>query len=262
MRVYFEVARRTFRRMTTYRGATVAGVFTNTAFGFLLAYVLLAVYAERPEVGGFDPADAVTFTFVVQGMLMVVGIFGDLEIAERVRTGDVVSDLARPVDYQAWWGAVAYGKAAFYAVFRGIPPFLVGAIVFDLRVPGAAVWPWFVASAAVAVAVAYGWRFLLNLCAFWILDVRGPNQLGSLAAQFLSGAYVPIVFFPLWLADAARVLPFASMMQLPVEVFLGKHTGGDVAGVLVLQLFWAVVLLALGRLVFARAVHRVVVHGG
>ena len=30
--------------MSTYRGATFAGVFTNTVFGFILAYVLLAVF--------------------------------------------------------------------------------------------------------------------------------------------------------------------------------------------------------------------------
>ena len=47
MRLYVEVARRTYARTSTYRSATVAGVFTNTVFGFLLAYVLQAVYAER-----------------------------------------------------------------------------------------------------------------------------------------------------------------------------------------------------------------------
>ena len=135
MRLYFEVARRTYARISTYRSATVAGAFTNTVFGFLLAYVLLAVYAERPEVGGFDAVDAVTFTFVAQGMLMVLGMFNDTEMADRITTGDVIVDLQRPYDHQAWWAGVSYGKAAYYVLFRGIPPFLIGALVFDLRLP-------------------------------------------------------------------------------------------------------------------------------
>ena len=32
-------------------------------FGFLLAFVLVAVYRERPAVGRFDETDALTFTF-------------------------------------------------------------------------------------------------------------------------------------------------------------------------------------------------------
>ena len=58
MRLYVEVARRTYARVSTYRSATAAGVFTNTVFGFLLAYILLAVYRERTDVGGFDAIDA------------------------------------------------------------------------------------------------------------------------------------------------------------------------------------------------------------
>jgi hypothetical protein len=107
MRLYVEVSRATARRMSTYRGAAFAGVVTNTVFGFILAYVLRAVFRERGVIDGFDAADAVTFTFVTQGMLMVVGIFGRSEQADRVRTGEVAMDLSRPYDYQAWWAAVA-----------------------------------------------------------------------------------------------------------------------------------------------------------
>lgn len=263
MRLYVEVARRTYARISTYRAATLAGVFTNTVFGFLLAYILLAVYQERSDVGGFDAVDAVTFTFVAQGMAMVLGIFGDTEMADRITTGDVVVDLQRPYDHQAWWAGVSYGKAAYYAVFRGVPPFLVGALVFDLRVPASAARvALFVLSVALAVGVAFGWRYLLGLTAFWLLDIRGANQLGWFTAQFLSGMFLPIVLFPDWLEASARALPFASMLQLPVEVWLGKHPGLEALPVLLTQAVWLVLLVLAGRAVMARALHRVVVQGG
>jgi ABC-2 type transport system permease protein len=196
MRLYVEVARRTYARIAAYRSATVAGVFTNTVFGFLLAYVLLAVYEDRASVGGFSATDSLTFTFVAQGLLMPLGLFGSTEIADRITTGDVIVDLQRPYDHQAWWAAVDYGKAAYYLVFRGIPPFVAGALVFHLDVPGALQAAAFLASVAFAIGVAFAWRYLLQLSAFWLLDVRGPNQLGWLVAQFLGGTFVPIVFFP------------------------------------------------------------------
>lgn len=263
MRVYAEVARRTIGRMTTYRGATVAGVFTNTVFGFLLAYVLLGVFRERPLVGGFDATDAVTFTFVAQGLIVAVGLFlNTSEIAERIRSGDVASDLARPVDFQAWWASVAYGEAAYLLVCRGIPPVVLAGMVFHLRMPGATVWPAFLLSVLLAVGVGFGVRFLVSLSSFWLLDTRGPTSLVGLAAGFLSGMYIPLVLFPDWLAAVARALPFASMLQLPVEVFLGKHSGAGLLAVLATQAAWAAVLVLAGRIVLGRAVRRLVVQGG
>ena len=233
MRLYVEVARRTYARISTYRGATVAGVFTNTVFGFLFAYVLLAVYQQRPSVGGFDAADAVTFTFVAQGLLMPLGIFGGTEIADRITTGDVIVDLQRPYDHQAWWAAVDYGKAGYYLLFRGIPPFLAGALVFDLQLPGLVPRRSRSSSAsAFAIAVAFAWRYLLQLSAFWLLDVRGPNQLGWLVGPVpLRGRSCRIVFFPAWLETRCRVLPFASMLQVPIEIWLGRHRGADLLAV-------------------------------
>jgi ABC-2 type transport system permease protein len=262
MRLYVEVARRTYRRIATYRSATLAGVFTNTVFGFLLAYVLLAVYQERSDVGGFDAVDAVTFTFVAQALLMALGMFSDTEIADRITTGDVIVDLQRPYDHQAWWAGVSYGKAAYYVVFRGVPPFVVGAIAFHLRLPTPANAVAFVASGVLAVAVAFGWRYLLQLSAFWLLDVRGANQLGWLTAQFLSGFFIPLVFFPGWAESLARALPFAAMLQVPVEIWLGKHAGTDLVVALLLQVAWAAALVLAGRWVLSRALRRVVVQGG
>ncbi len=262
MRAYVQLARAEFRRYSSYRLAIAAGIFTNTVFGFILSYVLLAVYRQRDDVGGFDAVDAVTFVFVTQGLLMVVGAFGETELADRVKSGDVVSDLYRPTDFQSWWAAVFGGKALFFALFRGVPPFVVGAIAFDLRVPTVAGTLAFLGSVALAVALASQWNFLVQLSAFWLLDARGPQQMAWLTAQFLSGVFVPLVFLPGWLETTARALPFASLVQLPVEVFLAKYEGVGLLGVYAQQAAWAVGLALAGRVVLSAAVRKVVIQGG
>jgi ABC-2 type transport system permease protein len=264
VRVYWEVARRAYRRQSTYRVATVAGVFTNTVFGFILASVLIAVFRERPSIGGFDSRDAVTFTFVSQGLLMVVFLLtsGD-EISDRIMGGEIVSDLQRPVHFQSYWCAVALGRSAYYLIYRGIPPFVIGALAFDLRLPQHPLtWVAFLVSVALAATAAFSFRFLLQLTAFWILDARGPAQLGSLLGGFLSGTMVPLVLFPDAALTLVRALPFASMVQLPIEVFLDKHHGVDLARTLALQAAWVATLWVLAEMVVHRAVRKVVIQGG
>jgi ABC-2 type transport system permease protein len=52
------------------------------------------------------------------------------------------------------------------------------------------------------------------------------------------------------------------MIQLPAEIYLGRYDGLEVATVLGQQLFWAVLLLAMGRLLLSTATRRVVIQGG
>jgi ABC-2 type transport system permease protein len=262
-RLFFELARRGYRRYAAYPGATWAGVFTNTFFGFLLAYILLAVFRERETIGSYDARDAVTYVWVAQGMLMTIYIWGWYEVALRVQSGDVATDLQRPLDLQAYWLAQDLGRAAYHAVFRGIPPFLVGALAFDVLVPrDPRVWLAFVVSVVLAVVVSFAFRFLFNLAAFWLLDYRGVGMLAITASTFFSGQIVPLAFFPQWLEVLAWGLPFASMVQAPIEVFLGHAEGVELAGLLALQTFWAAALLLLGRVVLAAGLRKLVIQGG
>lgn len=262
--LWWQLTRRSFRRMTTYRGATFAGLFTNTMFGFFRVYVLLAVLDARPGTGGFDRADAATYTFATQGIMAVTYAFGDVDIAARIRSGDVVSDLYRPVDFQGYWLANDIGRAAFQVLFRGIAPVLVGAFVFELRLPtDIGAWVAVFVSLWLAVVVSFAIRFAVSLTGFWLLDTRGVLQITGIVSMFLAGLMIPLSFFPDQLATIARWLPFAATAQLTIELLLGQHPAvGDIASVLARQVLWAVVLLGVGRLVAARAFRKVVVQGG
>jgi ABC-2 type transport system permease protein len=263
VRVYWEVAKRGYGRYATYRAATVAGVLTNTVFGLIRAYILLAVFRQRGTIGSFDATDAVTFTFVSQGLLMPMGAFGRREIAERIRTGDVVSDLYRPMDFQGYWLAHDTGRSLFQLLARGIPPVLLGALVFHLRLPAApTTWLAFGTVLALGLLISFGLQFIVSLTGFWLIDDRGPNQLATSVQFFLSGMLLPIVIFPHWLGTIARSSPFAFLVELPVEVLLGKHPGVQVVPVVALGLTWTVVLFAAGRLMLAAATRKVVVQGG
>jgi ABC-2 type transport system permease protein len=123
-------------------------------------------------------------------------------------------------------------------------------------------WLAFAVSLVLAVAASFGFRFLVNLAAFWLLDYRGVGVLAMVATTFFSGMIIPIAFFPGWLETLAWALPFAAMVQAPIEVFLGHARGLELLGLLGLQAFWAVVLLAAGRAVFGAGTRKLVVQGG
>ncbi|WP_326701624.1 ABC-2 family transporter protein [Streptomyces sp. NBC_01754] len=266
MRLYAVVAAGGFRRYATYRAATAAGVFTNTVFGFILAYTYRALWDVRPQLGGYDMSEAVTYVWLGQALLMTCAMMGggfEDELSERIRTGDIAVDLYRPADLQLWWLAGDVGRAAFHLLGRGIVPMVLGALAFELALPSSP-WTWvaFLLSVALGVVVSFGLRFLVALSAFWLMDGAGATQMAMLAGLFFSGMLLPLTLFPGLLGEVARALPWSSLLQVPADVFLGKRTGWGLVQAYAFQAGWAVALLLAGRLLQSAATRRVVVQGG
>jgi ABC-2 type transport system permease protein len=265
MRLYWEVARRALQRQLAYRTENLAGLVTNTFFGYLRGAIFLAVYQGQAtaSIAGYDVQAAVSYMWITQAMIMIVALWGWWEVEETIRTGDVVSDLSKPFSYLGFWLARDLGRAAYYLVFRGVPVLLVGQVLFGLHWPSSVeAWLVFVVSVLLAVAISFGWRFLLNVSALWTTDARGLGSVASAATMFLGGFVVPIRYFPEWLQPLALALPFASITQTPADLFVERIVGFEVLGLLAVQLAWAVALLALAQLATVAATRRVVIQGG
>ncbi|MDX2728411.1 MULTISPECIES: ABC transporter permease [unclassified Streptomyces] len=266
MRLYAVVAAGGFRRYATYRIATAAGVFTNTVFGFILAYTYMALWDARPQLGGYDMSQALTYVWLGQALLATCAMMGggfEDELMERIRTGDVAIDLYRPVDLQMWWLAGDLGRAAYQLLARGIVPMVLGALAFPLALPTSpGIWLAYLVSVTLGVVVSFAVRYLVALSAFWLMDGAGATQIAFLAGLFFSGMLLPLTLFPGLLGEVARALPWSALLQVPADVFLGKHTGWGLVGAFAFQGGWALALLLAGRLVQSVATRRVVVQGG
>ncbi|WP_340561260.1 ABC transporter permease [Streptomyces sp. GSL17-111] len=265
-RLALVVAVGSFRRYATYRVATVAGVVTNTVFGFILAYTFTALWSERPRLGGYELPQALAFVWIGQALLAATALMGggaENELQGRIRSGDVAVDLYRPADLQLWWLAADLGRAAFQLLGRGAVPLAVGALAFPLALPTTPLpWLLFLTSVALGVVVGFALRYLVVLTSFWLLDGSGVSAMSGLLGVFFSGMLLPLTLFPGAFGETVRLLPWSSMLQVPADVLLGVRQGADAARGLGFQALWALALLGAGRLVQRAAIRRVVVQGG
>jgi ABC-2 type transport system permease protein len=260
------MARAGFRRYATYRQATFAALATNTVFGFLRCFVLLsaAKSSGADQVAGYDPAQLALYTWVSQGLIGVVALWGWTELGDRIRSGDVVADLLRPVHPVLSYLCGDLGRAGHAALTRFLVPVVVGALFFPIAVPHrVATYPLFVVSVALAVVVCFAARFLVNATAYWLLDVRGVVTAWTFGTTLLAGLAFPLHFLPgplrlaLWVAT-----PFPSMLQAPLDVIVERGSLRVLLGLVGGQAAWAAALLGLCWFVQQRATAKLVVQGG
>ena len=257
---YARLVRAGYLRHSTYRAAALAGLTTNTVFGLLRVSVLLAVVAAGGTAAGYDAASVSTFVWLGQGLLAVVTLWGDPELSQRVRSGDVAIDLARPVNLQFALLAGDLGRAGHAMMWRFVPPVLFGALVLPFRWPtSAGTLVLFAVSVVLAVALSSTLRFLVELSAFWLLDARGVRSLYGAVSGVLAGLTVPLGFFPDAVRAAIYATPFPGLLQTPIDVFSERGPAWTLLGH---QLAWLAIALVAAQISLARATRKLVVQGG
>ncbi len=234
-------------------------------FGFLRVYVLFAVAAGAGGVAaGYDDAMLSSYVWLGQGLIGVVLFWGDTDLADRVRTGEVTADLLRPIDPLWAYLAADLGRAGHAVLVRFAAPVAVGAMLFPFYVPERwLTYPMFGLSVLLAVTTCFACRHLLNLTSFWLLDVRGVMAVWSTAAPMLAGLIFPLRFLPDWAQLTLWIgTPFPALLQAPLDVWV--EYGGRSGQLLILldQLLWLTVMLTVCRLTQRRAVRRLVIQGG
>ncbi len=263
MALYWQIAVKSFQKHLAYRTANLAGIATNAFFGAVYVLVYTALFADRADVGGLTLADTITYAIVAQSLLMAMSAFGNRELSEAIVKGTIAVDLARPIDFYLYWASLDLGRAFYYLIFRGVPTFAIGALLFGIRwPPSPGVFLLFLAAVALGMVVSFAFRFITSSLAFWTTDARGLIYLTNTVIMFFSGFIVPLNFFPPQLQAVANALPFRALAQLPISIYLGKVTFFEALPTVFGLVAWLLALAVLGRLVLARMVRRVTLAGG
>jgi ABC-2 type transport system permease protein len=263
MRLYFEIARQSFRRATAYRSAYIAGMLTNAFFGALRCFVFMALYGAGGSVAGFTLREALSYTWVTQSLISIgAGWIDSRDLMQTIRSGDVVTDLMRPWSFYGYWLSRSLGERVFNLLIRASLTYLIGVLYFRAYIPAPDEALGFLAAISLAMLVSFAFSFLINLTAFWLIDNSGVMLIANVVLQFFSGFLLPLAFFPVPLATLARLLPFQAITGLPAQVFLGQIKGTALITTLLLQAFWALALGGLAALVLHVALRKVVIQGG
>jgi ABC-2 type transport system permease protein len=262
VRLYLEIAVRAFRRSSAYRGAAAAGLLTNAFFGAVMTFMYRSVYAAGGTVAGLSLEDCVTYTWLMQSLISVGAAWLTWDVMATIKSGDVVSDLAKPWSFYGYWLSRALGERSFNLLTRGILTYLVGVAAFGARVPAPHAIAAFLVAITLSVLVSFAISFLVNLSAFWLFDAAGLGAMVNTVMMFFSGFLVPLAFLPPAVGAVAAWLPFQAIASLPALIFLEQTRGAAIWQAFATQAGWAVALTAAAVAIGHLAFRKVVIQGG
>ena len=263
MTVLFTTIRTSFRRQLTYRAANLSGLVTNLFFGFFRASVFIALYQDQTVVNGLSVQDAITYAGLTQAVIGFLSFFRWYDLMHTINDGTISSDLLKPINLFLYWLGIDIGRAIGSFLIRSLPLFLVFALFYDVIIPTSIIqWLAFMVSLIFSLLISFGWRFLVNLAAFWTPNALGIGRFAFGLSWTFTGFFMPLALFPDWLAAFSRATPFGASVYIPIQMFLRNVQGEALIHSLLLQLFWVVFFVILNQIVLSFGIKKLVIQGG
>lgn len=103
---------------------------------------------------------------------------------------------------------------------------------------------------------------LLGYMAFWLEEANAVMWSFAVLLNMAMGFFIPLDFFPGWLAKALEVLPVSSWGYIQTKIFVGLYPIERQAALLAIQTAWIGALLLANTLVWGRGIKRYSSVGG
>jgi ABC-2 type transport system permease protein len=267
MGIYFGVFRIRFINALQYRAAALAGVSTQFAWGFMEIFAFTAFYRSNPAAFPMEYTHMISYIWLQQAFLALFMLwFWESDITESIVSGSIAYELVRPIDLYGRWFCQAVANRLSRAALRCMPILLVAFVIpgpYRMSLPpDPAAFVLFLISAALALGVVVAFSMLMYISLFYTVSSLGVRALMSTFSDFLSGAVIPLPFFPPGILAVIRFLPFAAMQNMPLRIYSGSIAGAEAYRGIAFQVIWLSVLFIIGKFAIRRALKRVVVHGG
>jgi ABC-2 type transport system permease protein len=225
--------------------------------------VWIALYAGREAHAGVALAQAVTYQLVNVIVVRLVSTWVLWSANHRIRTGDIVFQITRPMYYGHIMLFEFVGQAITKLLTTSLPMFGVTCLLFRPTLPSSAsVWLSFGVSLGLGFLTAFYVDYLLSLIAFWTTELGGLFWAKESIIMILGGTYLPLWIYPPVLRQILAFLPFQGISYTPVAIFVGQIGLSQVPRACVVQLAWLAILAAASRRLYASAMKKLAVQGG
>jgi len=181
-------------------------------------------------------------------------------IHDEVKHGGIVTAITKPINYILFVLSRELGLSFYRFVTRGIPVLFVAFLILTITLPLSPIA--FIVSIILGFFINFFLVLLIGLWSFWAGSIWGLRFSKNIISEITSGAVFPLFLFPLWFQQIAYLLPFQSIYNIPLSIYIGQITGFEIYTSILIQVFWFFSLGLISFIVWKFAQRRIFVQGG
>jgi len=262
-RKYVSLALVSMQNTLAYRLTFILN-FLSSFVGLIAVYCLWqAIFADRAELSGFSWEQMKAYLIVTFFVNSMLSYYSESGITSKVIDGTVAMDLLKPLNFQKARLAESLGSCVLEGLLSSVLICVFAIATLGIPLPSDGWMAFlFTLSMVSSILVKFGIVYCTALICFWTTSGLGVIWARMAVTNLLSGALVPLAFFPGWLKTFAMLLPFQGIVNTPVTIFLGKMDQQQAILLIALQWGWIILLWFAGKWMWSGAVKQVTIHGG
>ncbi|MGN0436599.1 MAG: ABC transporter permease [Wujia sp.] len=265
LKKYFALTRAGIIECVTYRLSLFVMVIGNLLYLTLIYFVWKAIFASA----GTDVVNGMTFESTMIYLVLATALFNFMEmyvvweIGRDIQSGKIALNLLRPLRYKKYLFWSCSGSFIVNFVFTFIPTFIIVRIITGSTITLGINLLYFIVSVILAVVINYNIDFFIGTICLYTESIWGINIMKQAVVTLLSGATIPLAFFPEGMRAVVDVLPFRAIYDTPLTLLLNGNPDMDmVIDKLGISLIWAVAMSVLSNLFWRISIKQVTVNGG
>lgn len=185
-------------------------------------------------------------------------------ISREVKDGSIAINLIRPISYSQRMMFQSVGVIFFNFVIVFIPAFIVITLVFYNLEGSISIFNilMYFISSILSMILTFYYSYCFGLLSFKITNMWGLSQIMQAITRLISGALIPLSFFPEVVGKIFNILPFSSMISTPTLIYLGKLNGLELIKGILIQVIWVLIFIAISKWIWNKLIKQLTILGG
>jgi len=256
---YFKIS---FKQNTVYRIEWVLGIVNTCVQIFILIAIWKALYSGQRAMNGID-FSVIATNFIISLGLSNVFYTNDFAIQRKLNDGSIANELLKPIDFRKILLANNLGEIVFKFFSNFIPSLIITSLAIGILPPAGILALFFYAiSMVLGFAVLWSISLIVQMTAFWIINVWSVSTIKDVFIRVLSGIALPLWFMPKPLLKIIEYTPFDSIYHIPMQIYLGQLGLAEIGSSMMKQIIWVAVLYGISVFMWHRGKEKIIMQGG
>jgi ABC-2 type transport system permease protein len=205
-------------------------------------FLFLQFVFQNAEGNDYTLRESLSYYLITGGIAEITLIFRQKlgsHLRDSIKSGEISNYLIKPIPLLSSMFAVSWGKRSLYNIVAALS-IVIGFILtpFD----SVQLYIGFFIFLILAFFIAFSINLLEGILTFYMESPGGiPNSIAHVG-RLISGAMVPLSFFPQKIADILKLSPFAVAIYHPANILKLETLGAEQFNAMIIGLFWVLFL--------------------
>jgi len=262
---YLALTRAGIKEQLHFRLGIVVVFFGNLIYLLIIYFLWKAIFASSDQqvVNGMTFSDTMIYLVLAMALFNFMEVFFVWTMGRNIQTGRIILDILKPIPFELYMFFSNAGNLVVNFFLTLIPTLIIvyflsgGAFLLGINLL------LFVVSVIFALIINFSINFFVATICLYTESVWGINIMKEVIVLLLSGASIPLAFFPETLRHVVSYLPFQAIYNIPLSLLIQKEISvQESVRKILIQLLWTVITGVAAHVFWKFSLRRITVNGG